>query len=119
MPNKSQIKFYVELDDKKVPNKIEWEATDAGFEGKKECSSIMLSLWDKEDEVTLGIDLWTKEMLIEDMNIHFYQIFKKMADTYLKATNNNEVAQMIDKFSSEFADKLELIKSANNSDAKS
>ena len=105
----SEIKFTIQLDEKKMPKKIEWEATDAGFEGKKPCNSIMISLWDKEERITLGIDLWTKEMLIEDMNIHFYQIFTKMADTYLKATNNNEVAKMIHDFSGEFAKKLEIL----------
>ena len=70
---------------------------------------MMISLWDKDERITMGIDLWTKEMLIEDMNIHFYQIFTKMADTYLKATSNNEAAKMIHEFSSEFAKKLEIL----------
>ena len=48
-----------------MPSKIEWEADDADFEGKKECSSMLLSLWDKEEKVTLAIDLWTKEMLVK------------------------------------------------------
>ena len=94
-----------------MPSKIEWEADDADFEGKKECSSILLSLWDKEDKVTLAIDLWTKEMLVNDMNVHFHQTFLKMADTYLRATQNNDVANTIRNFANEFAAKLELVKS--------
>jgi gliding motility-associated protein GldC len=104
----SEIKLTVKLDNNSVPEKIEWEATDAGFKGKKEAKSVLLSLWDKEENVTLGIDLWTKEMLVEDMNIHFHQVFLKLADTYKRATKNNEVASMIEEFSSEFAKKLEL-----------
>lgn len=111
MSRTSEIKFTIQLDDKKIPKKIEWEATDAGFDGRKECDSIMLSLWDKEEKVTMAIDLWTKDMMVENMNIHFFQIFTKMADTYLRATNNNEVAQMIESFSKEFANKLNLLKS--------
>ena len=38
MPKKSEIKLHVELDDKKVPTKIEWEATDADFEGKRDAA---------------------------------------------------------------------------------
>ncbi len=105
----SEIKFTIQLDEKNMPKKIEWEATDAGFGGKKPCSSMMISLWDKDERITMGIDLWTKEMLVEDMNIHFYQILTKMADTYLKATNNNEAARMIHDFSGEFARKLEIL----------
>ncbi len=110
MVRTSDIKFTIELDDKKIPKKIEWEATDAGFDGKKPCTSIMISLWDKEEKSTLGIDLWTKEMLVEDMNAHFYQTLQKMADTYIKATNNNEIARMLADFSTEFANRLGLLK---------
>jgi gliding motility-associated protein GldC len=109
MSKKSEIKFTVTLDEKKNPQKIEWEATDAGFTGKKECSSLLLSLWDKEDKATLAIDLWTTEMLVDEMNVHVHQSFLKMADTYFRATQNNEGSNMIRDFANEFADKLKLI----------
>jgi gliding motility-associated protein GldC len=57
MTKKSEIKITVELDNNKMPEKIEWEATDAGFEGKKASKTLMLSLWDEKDNVTYGIDL--------------------------------------------------------------
>ena len=106
----SEIKITVMLDDNKVPEKIEWEATDSGFDGKKECSSMMISMWDKTEKGTLGIDLWTKEMTVDDMNIHFHQIFNKLAETYEKSTKNKEIADMIKIFGSDFAEKTELIK---------
>ena len=104
----SEIKLTVKLDENRVPEKIEWEATDAGFKGRKEANSVLLSLWDKEENVTLGIDLWTKEMFVDDMNIHFHQVFLKLADTYKRATKNSEVAGMIENFSADFAKKLKL-----------
>ena len=110
MGKTSEIKFTITLDEKKVPEKIEWEATDAGFDGKKECSSIMLSLWDKEEKATLAIDLWTKEMIVDDMNIHFHQVFNKLADTYERSTKNKKIADMIKNFSADFAEKTEIIK---------
>ncbi len=110
MSKTSEIKFTIQLDEKQMPKKIEWEATDGGFEGKKPCNSMMISLWDKDEKVTMGIDLWTKEMLVDDMNLHFYQIFTKMADTYMRATNNNEVTKMIQDFSFEFGTKLGIFK---------
>lgn len=108
MPKTSEIKFIVTLDNSKMPEKIEWMAEDLDSPGLKEASSLMLALWDKQDRVTLGFDIWTKDMLIDDMNIHFHQTFSKMADTYHRATNNAEIADMIKKFSAEFADKLNL-----------
>jgi gliding motility-associated protein GldC len=115
MSKASYIKINVYLDDNRVPEKIEWEATESGSPGIKEVKSFLLSLWDKEESSTLGIDLWTKDMLLDDMNIHFHQVFLKMADTYKRATKNHEIAGMINSFAAEFAEKLELQKKIKKS----
>ena len=108
MIKKSNINLFITLDEKKMPKKIEWEADDAQFSGRKESKSMMLSLWDKKENVTFSIDLWTKEMTVNEMQIHFHQMLVKMADTFQRATNNSEVSGMIRKFSSEFAEKVRL-----------
>ena len=108
MNKKSEIKIFVELDNQKMPVNIEWEATDAGFDGKKPAKTLMLSLWDEKENVTLGIDLWTKEMTVEEMNLHYHQMLFKMADTFERATLNTEAAKLLKDFSSKFAKKLEL-----------
>ena len=105
MNKESQIKLYITLDKDRLPEKIEWEADDAEFEGKKESQTMLLSLWDKKEKMTYSIDLWTKDMTIEDMQIHFHQLFLKLADTYHRSTNNTEVANLIRNFSSDFAKK--------------
>ena len=106
MHKQSKVNLFVTTDEKKVPVKIEWEADDAGIPGKKECDTMMLSLWDRKEKMTYSIDLWTKDMTIEDMQIHFHQMFLKMADTFGRATNNPDAAQMIKKFSDDFAQKI-------------
>lgn len=103
----SNINLTVELDEKNMPTKIEWEATDSNFNGKKEGKAIMLSIWDKKENLTLAIDLWTKDMLINEMNIFFLQTLKKMADTYLRSTSDNDISKFIRDFSDRFADKIE------------
>lgn len=108
MNKKSQINIFVELDNNKMPVKIDWEATDAGFEGMKSAKTLMLSLWDEKENVTLGIDLWTKEMTVEELSMHYHQILYKMADTFEKATLNSEVANLLRDFSSDFAKTLKL-----------
>ena len=107
MPKRSNINLTVELDETNMPTKIEWEATDANFDGKKECKAMMLSIWDKKDNLTLAIDLCTKDMLINEMNTFFLQTLKKMADTYLRSTSNNDISKFIRDFSDQFADKIE------------
>lgn len=108
MKKTSKINFVIELDENKMPEKIEWQADEADFTGFKEAKTLMLSLWDKEKNITLGIDLWTKDMLVNDMNLHFYQIILKLGDTYRKSTNNPDAAKMFDNFASEFGAKLKL-----------
>ncbi len=93
----SEIKFTVSLDEESIPYAIDWDATDAG-EAKKPAKAIMLSMWDPEEKGALRIDLWTKEMSVEEMNHFFYQTLMTMADTYERATQNKEVAVMMKEF---------------------
>ncbi|UCH66233.1 MAG: gliding motility protein GldC [Ignavibacterium sp.] len=114
MSKTSEIKITVELDNDKMPEKIEWEATDAGFDGRKPSKTLMLSLWDENDNVTYGIDLWTKDMKVEEMHSHYHQILLKMADTFERATNNKDAAGMIRDFSEDLTKNLQLNNDKHN-----
>ena len=96
----SEIKFVVTLDEGKIPSKLEWEASD-----------VMISIWDGKDKSTLRIDLWTKDMLVDDMKRFFYENFVTMADTYLRATNDPELANEIRVFAESFGKKISQTKS--------
>ncbi len=99
----STINFNIKLDANQVPEAISWEATDSGIEGAKPCNAVMISIWDPKENTTLRIDLWTKEMLVADMKRYFYENFMTMADTYLRATNDEVNAKNIKRFADEFA----------------
>ncbi len=107
MLKEAEIKFTIKLDSKSVPETILWEASDAEFEGKKPCDSILISIWDKEAKNSLTIDLWTNNMEIGEMDAHFYFTFLKMAETYYKSTKNKELTDMITQFAQDFAKKIE------------
>ena len=102
MSRTAEITVTVDLDADNLPTKIEWQATDAASDTPAPCHSLMLSLWDNDSKTAAAIDLWTQDTTIEDMNLHFYQMFHKMADTYLRATKNPEVAQLIHEFGDGF-----------------
>ncbi|MDP4117235.1 MAG: gliding motility protein GldC [Bacteroidota bacterium] len=102
MSKTSEILIKVELDEENLPTKIEWDATDSGNEKFKESLAFMLSFWDKEEKVLLGLDLWTKDMMVNDMNNFFYQNFVKLADMYKRATHNENVILKIQNFADEF-----------------
>ena len=102
----SEIKFQIKLDKDRVPEAISWSATDSGVEGVKPCYATMMSIWDPKENTSLRIDLWTKDMLIDDMKRFFYENFMTMADTYLRATNDAEASGEIRKFAEMFGKKI-------------
>ncbi|HET7290118.1 MAG TPA: gliding motility protein GldC [Thermodesulfobacteriota bacterium] len=107
MSKEAEIKFLIKLDDKGVPGDIYWSASESGIEGYVPCDSLMISVWDRSEKNTMSVDLWTNRMQVGEMNAHFYFSLMKMADTYGRATGNQELSAMIRDFAGEFAKKLE------------
>jgi gliding motility-associated protein GldC len=106
MEHTSDIRFTVTLDENRVPEKIEWLAEDSGMEGKMDTKAIMLSVFDTESEETLRIDLWTKQMRVDEMTRFFHQTLVSMADTLERATNETSMAADMRDFAKHFAEKL-------------
>ncbi|HXH20062.1 MAG TPA: gliding motility protein GldC [Chitinophagales bacterium] len=81
----SEIRLKIQLDENKIPQKLSWSASDTqGLE--KECKAINLSIWDAADKDTLRVDLWTKDLQVDEMSTHFLQTLISLAETYEKAT---------------------------------
>ena len=104
----SEIKFTVSLDENKIPVSIDWEATDAGE--KSSSKSVMIALWDAKENNTLRIDLWTKDMLADEMKVFFHQTLLSMADTFKRATGEEKIVEDLKDFCAHFADKMNLLK---------
>jgi gliding motility-associated protein GldC len=68
----SKIELNVELDENRVPEKLSWTAQDGGI-SNEEAKAMMLSVWDDKAKEMLRIDLWTKDMPVDDMKIFFHQ----------------------------------------------
>ena len=105
----SEIKFEIELDSNRVPEKLFWTANDGGI-AKEEAKAIMLSIWDSKAKETMRIDLWTKDMPVDEMKIFFHQTLVAMSDTFNRATDDEKMANTMKDFCDYFAEKLELIK---------
>jgi len=110
MSNKtSEIKFTVELDENKIPEKLKWDAEDAGI-SNEDTKAILISVWDPKKKETLKMDLWTKDMPLEEMKQFFHQTLLTMSDTFYAATNDEKMTATMRDFCSYFAEKLEIIK---------
>jgi gliding motility-associated protein GldC len=89
---KSTIQFSIELDEKNVPEKIVWDATDKPETGPSETKAISISLWDHEQKNTLRIDLWAKDMPVDDMRRFYVDCIGGLAQSVLSATGDEYIA---------------------------
>ena len=105
----SEIKFTIKLDENNVPESIEWEADDNGEIQKKASKAIMTSIWDPDDKSTMRIDLWTKDMHVDEMKIFFHQSLLSMADTFERATGEKAVTGDLRDYCMHFAEKMKII----------
>lgn len=106
----SDITIRVGLDEHRMPVRIQWRASDMHPEGTlEECKAMAVALFDKEHRDTLRIDLWTNELQILEMDRFMYQILRSLSQTYLKATQNKELAEDMAKFAQYFGEKTEVL----------
>ena len=106
---KSEIKIQVEVDENNVPENLNWSAQDGGI-NNEEAKAMLLSLWDSKQQETLRIDLWTKDMPVDEMKVFFHQTLVSMANTFKRATDDDKMSATMMDFCDYFAEKLELKK---------
>jgi gliding motility-associated protein GldC len=105
----SEIKIQVSLDENRIPEEIHWSAQDGGVENMP-AKALFLSVWDHQAKETLRIDLWTKEMPLDEMKQFFHQTLTAMAATFQRATNDEKMTATMRDFCDYFAEKLEIKK---------
>ena len=97
----SEIKFNIQLDKDNIPEKILWDATQKPEDGPSETNSISVSLWDGQQKNTMRIDLWTKEMPVDEMKRFYVDCLGGMAQTILNSTGDefmsNEINDLCEK----------------------
>lgn len=95
----------MELDENNVPEKIFWQASDnPGGDKPDETKSISISLWDHEQMNTLRIDLWTKEMTIDEMKSFYIDVIGGLAQSALNATGDEFMANEMNNLCEKFAE---------------
>lgn len=105
---KKEINITVELDKDHVPTDIVWNASDLQGKDKAHCRAMLLSLWDAHNKDTLKLDIWTKEMTVDEMKIFFHQTLVTMADTLERATKDERITGDMRDFCHYFAEKMEI-----------
>ncbi|MDX1828714.1 MAG: gliding motility protein GldC [Lutibacter sp.] len=105
----SKIEFNVGLDENKIPEKISWTAKDNNIKDQ-EAKAMLISVWDPNAKDTLRLDLWTKDMPLDEMKYFFHQTLLSMSNSFERATNDERMSATMRDFCDYFAEKLELKK---------
>jgi len=105
---KKEINITVELDEQNIPTNIIWRADDMQGKSEAQCRAMLLSLWDAKQKDTLKLDLWTKDMTVDEMKIFFHQTLVTMASTLQNATNDEHISGDMMDFCDYFAEKMEI-----------
>src|SRR5258707_2436985 len=102
----SSINIDVTLDKDRVPEDIRWNASDSRTENARKAKAMMLAFWDGADKSALRIDLWTKDMMVDEMADFFYQNLMTMADTWQRATQDPALVNDMKQFAQDFYKKF-------------
>lgn len=103
----STITVNVSLDENKVPQHINWSASDSTADLKQDAKAMMLAFWDGADKSAMRIDLWTKDMMVDEMGDFFYQSLMGMADTFDRSTGQHALAHEMKHFAQDFFKKFQ------------
>jgi gliding motility-associated protein GldC len=114
---KAEIKLTIELDDNNVPDSIVWESTDGESQEALPAKALFLALWDHHYKNSLRIDLWTKDMPLDEMKRFFYETLQTLGDTFIRASGDDELAKAVigdlRDYCDHFAEKMEVTQKQN------
>lgn len=104
----SEVSIKVGTNANNVPVRMLWSAEDGDIQDK-EAAAMLLALWDPKDKNTMKIDLWTKDLSVEEMKQFFHQTLVTMADTFEKATGEKNISEDLRDYCYHFAEKMEIL----------
>ena len=104
----SEILIKVGLNENNLPIGMKWTASDGNIENE-DAKALLLSLWDPKENNTMRIDLWTKDMTVDEMKQFFHQTLITMADSFEKATGESNICEDLRDYCYHFAEKMNIL----------
>jgi gliding motility-associated protein GldC len=104
----SDINIKVNLNENNLPIGMKWSASDGGI-ANEDAGAMLLSLWDPNKKNTMKIDLWTKDMSVEEMKQFFHQTLLTLSDTFERATGEHNISEDLRDYCFHFATKMEIL----------
>ncbi len=108
----SRISVNVQTNENNIPEKIVWSAEDGGVVNAP-AQAMFMSFWDSHENTAMRIDLWTKEMSVDEMKKFFHQSLLTMADTFERATSERKICEDLRDYCHHFATKMGILPNEN------
>ena len=105
---KEKLTIDVLMDDNLIPESIEWKSSQEN-KPSQAASAALIYFWDAKKSETFNLDLWTKEMSVEEMNKMMFQTLMTLANTYERATSEDQMANAMRDFGQFFGERTEIL----------
>ena len=105
--SKEKLTFDLELDENNMPKKIIMNSSDSQAKDVS-LKSLMIAAWDEKTKETLRVDLWTKDMMVNEMFILYHQTLMSMANTLSKSTGQDKLADALRDYCAFFAEQTKI-----------
>ena len=105
---KERLSIDVSMDDNLIPESIEWKSSQEN-KPSQTASAALIYFWDAKKNETFNLDLWTKEMSVEEMNKMMFQTLMTLANTYERATSEDQMANAMRDFGQFFGERTEIL----------
>ena len=105
---KEKFSIEVVMDENLIPENLQWSSTQGDGESEN-ASAALIYLWNAQKNETFSLDLWTKKMSIEEMNKMMFQMIMTIANTYERATSEDQIALAMRDFAEFFGEKTGVI----------
>ena len=105
---KEKFSIDVLMDENLIPEDLQWNSSQGNGQSEK-ASAALIYLWNAQKNETFSLDLWTKKMSIEEMNKMMFQTIMTLANSYEKATSEDQLANAMRDFGEFFGEKTEIL----------
>lgn len=103
----SEITLRIQLDKDDIPEKITWDATDKDIPGPEVTKAFNLAIWDHNTMSTLRIDLWNKEMPVDEMKRFYVDCLGGLAQSILNSTGDEFMSTAMNRLCDKLVKHLE------------
>ena len=99
--HESEIRLPVGLDQHRNPIRLSWTAEEGGIEPNREVKGFFLTTWDKKENNSMRMDLWTTEFMVDEMQTLVFQHLMSLADVVQRSTGDEVAAHEMRTFANQ------------------